>query len=80
LSILVILRTIIVRLHPAGPLAHLAVLAVTLGAIVVFGMAVYRFYELPVTRFLNAKLPSRPPRAAIESSRIARAVPEAAAE
>lgn len=80
LSLLVILRTIIVRLHPAGPLAHAAVLAVTLGAIVVFGMAVYRFFELPVTRFLNAKLPSRPARAAVEKPVIGRAMPEAAAE
>jgi peptidoglycan/LPS O-acetylase OafA/YrhL len=80
LSILVILRQIIVRLDPAGPFAHAAVLAVTLAIIIAFGMAVYRYFEKPLTGYLNAKLPARLPRPRLEAPAVGRALPESAVE
>lgn len=61
LSILVVVHQTLAGLHLAGPWAHAAIIAVTLALIVAFGMGVYRFFERPVTAYLNGMLaqPSR---------------------
>lgn len=56
LSILVVLRQVIERLHPAGALAHGAIIATTVAIIVLLGMSVYRFFEKPMTKHLNGLL------------------------
>jgi peptidoglycan/LPS O-acetylase OafA/YrhL len=80
LSILVALRQIIVRLHPGGPIAHTAVLVVTLGCIIAFGMAVYRFFEKPVTDYLNAKLARGFPLPSLDAAIVSRSLSKSAAE
>ncbi len=68
LSILVVVRHLLERYHPAGPLVHGAILAVTLGAIVALGLGVYRFFERPVTAYLNGLLGPRATRSAQPAS------------
>jgi exopolysaccharide production protein ExoZ len=72
LSILVALRQIIERLHLGGPIAHAAVLTVTFAIIIAFGMAVYRFFEKPVTDYLNAKLAQGFPLRSLDATVVAR--------
>jgi peptidoglycan/LPS O-acetylase OafA/YrhL len=59
MSILVIVRQAIVRLHPGGFVAHGIVLLLTVAIIVAFGLAVFRFFERPVTSYLNGLLVRR---------------------
>ncbi len=66
LSLLVVLRQVLIRLHPAGPLAHGAILLFTIGIIIAFGMAIYRYFEKPVTGYLNGKLPAFDPVRVVE--------------
>jgi peptidoglycan/LPS O-acetylase OafA/YrhL len=65
LSVLVVLRQVILRLPAGGPLLHAAVIILTLAIIITVGMAVYRFFERPVTTYLNGllamQLPARKP-------------------
>ena len=69
LAILVVLRHILISLHPAGPLAHAAILLLTLAVVVAVGMLIYRFFERPVTTYLNGLLTLKLPRAAVQPAR-----------
>jgi peptidoglycan/LPS O-acetylase OafA/YrhL len=72
-SILVAMRQVIQRIAPSGPLAHAFVIASTLAIVVLVGLAVYRYFEKPVTARLNRLLDARlPGRITVQVSPIAR--------
>ena len=47
-------RLLVLKLHPVGRVAEVLIIAMTLAGILIFSLAVYRFFEMPVTRALNA--------------------------
>ncbi len=49
-----VLRQIVLRVGPEGRLAEIATLAASLAAVLLVSLAVYRFFEKPVTAKLNA--------------------------
>jgi exopolysaccharide production protein ExoZ len=52
-SLIAVIRQIVLRLHPTGVVAEVAVLAASLAIIVSISLAIYRYFERPVTKALN---------------------------
>lgn len=61
LGVLVILRHMIAPLHFSGFLWHLAFVTLAMGDILLVSFIVYRFFEKPVTSYLNKQLASHWP-------------------
>jgi peptidoglycan/LPS O-acetylase OafA/YrhL len=81
ISILVALRQVIERLHPAGAGWHLALIILSFAIVVAAGQVVYHVFERPVTSYLNGVfrkvVGSAKPRAAARFARVEAAAREA---